>query len=207
LIRSDPILTYPNFNKKFTLTTDASNFALGAVLSQDQNPICFASRTLNEHETWYSVIEKELLAIVWATNYFRCYLYGRKFKIISDHKPLAWLHNVKEPNMKLQRWIIRLNEYDFKIEHIKGKPNFVADALSRVNIKDRSQEAATNFINNESDSLVSGTEDFESLVPTIHSAEEDGFLGIPITERRLNIYKRQLIFIKSDKEKVDVEKI
>lgn len=68
LISTDPILIYPNFDKTFYLTTDASNFAIGAVLSQDGHPICYASRTLNEHEINYSVIEKELLAIVWALN-------------------------------------------------------------------------------------------------------------------------------------------
>lgn len=67
----DPILAYPDFTKQFTLTTDASNYALGAILSQNDHPICYASRTLNTHEINYSTIEKELLAIVWATKYFR----------------------------------------------------------------------------------------------------------------------------------------
>ncbi|XP_049306295.1 retrovirus-related Pol polyprotein from transposon 297 isoform X2 [Bactrocera dorsalis] len=98
LLTHDPILTYPNFSKTFTLTTDASNYALGAVLSQDNHPVCYASRTLNTHETNYSTIEKELLAIVWATKYFRPYLFGRKFIIETDHKPLTWLFSIKEPN-------------------------------------------------------------------------------------------------------------
>jgi len=70
LISNDPILKIPDFKSKFVLTTDASNVALGAVLSQDGHPISFISRTLNEHETNYSAIEKELLAIVWATKTF-----------------------------------------------------------------------------------------------------------------------------------------
>lgn len=70
LLINEPILTYPDFSKTFTVTTDASNFALGAVLSQDNHPICFASRTLNEHECNYSTIEKELLAIIWATKIY-----------------------------------------------------------------------------------------------------------------------------------------
>jgi len=65
LITSDPILIYPDFSKSFSLTTDASNMAIGAVLSQNHKPICYASRTLNEHEINYSTIEKELLTIVW----------------------------------------------------------------------------------------------------------------------------------------------
>lgn len=135
LITNDPILIYPNYEKKFTLTTDASNIALGAVLSQDRHPICFASRTLNEHEINYSATEKELLALVYATKYFISYLYGRSFEINSDHRPLQWLHNLKEPNMKLQKWKLKLNEFNFTVKYIPGRENHVADALSRVRIE------------------------------------------------------------------------
>lgn len=132
IITSPPILSYPDFNKKFVLTTDASNVALGAVLSQEDRPICYASRTLNDHEKNYSTIEKELLAIVWATGYFRPYLYGVKFLVRTDHQPLKWLSSLKEPNSRLIRWRIKLGEYDFDIEYVKGKENKVADFLSRL---------------------------------------------------------------------------
>lgn len=70
LLTESPILACPDFSKQFIVTTDASDFALGAVLSQANNgkehPICYASRTLNDHVTNYLTIEKELLAIVWA---------------------------------------------------------------------------------------------------------------------------------------------
>ena len=79
ILTSNTVLKYPDFEDQFTLTTDASNHALGAVLSQKQGPIAFASRTLNKHEINYSTIEKELLAIVWAVAQYRHYLYGRKF--------------------------------------------------------------------------------------------------------------------------------
>ena len=89
LLTNDPILQYPDFIKELNLTTDASNFAIGAILSQgpvgQDRPVAYASRTLNQSEQNYSTIEKELLAIVWATKYFRPYLYGRKFKIFTDH--------------------------------------------------------------------------------------------------------------------------
>lgn len=132
LLIHDPILAYPDFTKQFTLTTDASNFALGAILSQDNHPICYASRTLNAHEINYSTIEKELLAIIWATKYFRPYLFGRKFIIETDHKPLTWLFSIKEPNSKLVRWRLKLSEFDYEIKYKKGIKNGNADALSRI---------------------------------------------------------------------------
>lgn len=132
ILTNDPILVYPDFSKIFTLTTDASNYALGAVLSQNDRPICFGSRTLNEHEINYSTIEKELLAIVWATKYFRPYLFGRKFIIETDHKPLTWLFSIKEPNSKLVRWRLKLSEFDYEIRYKKGTKNGNADALSRI---------------------------------------------------------------------------
>src|SRR5436190_4917647 len=137
LLSNDPILKYPDFTKDFILTTDASNYAIGAVLSQkDKNnkdlPIAYISRTLNTHEINYSTIEKELLAIVWSTKQFRPYLLGHKFKIITDHRPLVWLNSLKEPNQKLIRWKLKLEEFNYTIEYKKGCQNVVADALSRI---------------------------------------------------------------------------
>src|SRR5436190_21330777 len=124
LLINDPILQYPDYDKQFIVTTDASNFAIKAVLSQKfdnkELPIAFASRTLNEHEINYSTTEKELLAIVWTTKYFKPYLLGVKFKIVTDHKPLTWLFNLKEPNSKLLRWKLKLQEIDYEIEYKKG---------------------------------------------------------------------------------------
>lgn len=148
LLINAPILQYPDFKKPFILTTDASNVALGAVLSQGQigsdKPIAFASRTLNETETRYSTIEKELLAIVWACKYFRPYLFGRKFTIYTDHRPLIWLFNLKEPNSKLVRWRLKLEEFDYDIMYKKGKINTNADALSRIQINALENESMIN---------------------------------------------------------------
>ncbi len=135
-LTSHPILQYPDFSKEFILTTDASNCGLGAVLSQGpigkDLPIAYASRSLNKSEVHYTVSEKELLSIVWATKYFRPYLYGRRFKIVSDHKPLIWVMNVKDPGSRLMRWRIQLAEYDYEIVHKRGAQNTNADALSRI---------------------------------------------------------------------------
>jgi hypothetical protein len=133
---SPPILRYPDFNRRFVLTTDASGEGLGAVLSQGEIgkdlPVAFASRTLNRAEKSYSTTEKELLAIVWGMRYFRPYLYGRKFTAVTDHKPLTWIMNVKDPGSRLLRWRIKLEEYNYEVVYNKGALNTNADALSRI---------------------------------------------------------------------------
>ena len=114
IIITEPILQYPNFSKPFIVTTDASDYAIGAILSpaeigQDL-PVSYASRTLNDAETKYATIEKELLAVLFGVQNFRPYLYGRKFTLVTDHRPLVWLHNIKNPGSKLNRWRLRLGE-------------------------------------------------------------------------------------------------
>lgn len=138
LLVNAPILQYPDMTKPFVLTTDASEVAIGAVLSQgligNDRPVAYASRTLTDCERKYSAIERELLAIIWATKHFRPYLYGHKFDIVTDHKPLLWLYQLKEPGSKLTRWRLRLQEFDFDIKHKNGKLNANADALSRLKV-------------------------------------------------------------------------
>lgn len=96
LASEDVMLAYPDFSKEFTLTTDASKYALGAVLSQENRPIVFLSRTLSKPEEHYATNERELLAIVWALKSLRNYLYGSvKLKIFTDHLPLTYALNNK----------------------------------------------------------------------------------------------------------------
>lgn len=151
---SEPILQYPDFSKEFILTTDASNFSIGAVLSQNHSgsdlPIAYASRTLNRAESNYNTTERELLSIVWAINHFRPYLYGRKFSIVTDHRPLVWLFNVKDPGSKLVRWRLKLEEYDYEIVYKPGRLNSNADALSRIPSNDLIRSSQVNVIQTRS---------------------------------------------------------
>lgn len=136
---SPPLLEYPDLSKQncFIVQTDASNNAIGAILSNGNGkPVAYASRTLNKGEKNYPVIEKELLAIVWAVKYFRPYLYGQHFKILTDHKPLIYLFNMKDPSSRLIKFRMALEEYNFEIQYIKGSDNAAADALSRITIQD-----------------------------------------------------------------------
>lgn len=128
-------LYQPNFEKPFELTTDSSNFAIGAVLSQNRHPITFISRTLSPTEQNYATNERELLAIVWALQKLRNYLYGiADLTIYTDHQSLIHSISEKNPNTKLKKWKNFIAEFGADIKYKPGLQNVVADALSRQQI-------------------------------------------------------------------------
>lgn len=131
-----PVLAYPRFDVEFTLKTDASFVALSAVLTQleggVEKSVAFASRKLNPAEKKYCTTEREMLGIVWGINHFRPYLYGRKFTVITDHKPLSYLCSIKEPKGRQARWLQDISQDDFSVEHKPGRDHQDADALSRT---------------------------------------------------------------------------
>lgn len=135
-LTSYPVLRQPNFNKQFILYTDASSYALGAILGQKDESkkefVCaYGSRILKGAELHYGITEKECLAVIWAIKYFRVYLYGTKFIIYTDHSALTWLMKLKDPNGRLARWAAYIQAFDFEIIHRRGSANSNADALSR----------------------------------------------------------------------------
>ena len=132
----DKILAFPNFNKTFHLATDASKTGLGACLSQydeDQKlrPVGFAGRGFTKAEQNYNTTEQECLAIVWAVQHFRVYLEGAPFELKTDHSALKWLLATKQPQGRLARWILFLQQFQYTVSHIKGTRNVVPDVLSR----------------------------------------------------------------------------
>ena len=86
-----------------------------------EQTIAYASRRLKAYEKKYATIEKECLEIVWGIKYFRSYLYGRSFDVITDHSPLKWLDNARDPHSRLSRWSLSLQSYSFVIKHRPGK--------------------------------------------------------------------------------------
>ena len=131
-----PILQYPDYSKQFKLCTDASNVALGSVLTQSYEgvdlPVAYFSRKFNPAETRYTVTEKEALAIVDSVKHFSQYLYGYKFQIVTDHAPLRYLFQYKTTVPRVTRWAFLLSEFDYEITYVSGKNNIVPDALSRA---------------------------------------------------------------------------
>ncbi|GBN48940.1 Retrovirus-related Pol polyprotein from transposon 297 [Araneus ventricosus] len=121
------------------IVVDASPFGLGGVLQQRGKPIAFASSTLTpaqhiEQRMIYAHIEKELVVVVYGCKKFHQYVYGTKFKIYSDLKPLIAMSKKPLSDMtpRMQRFYLQLQCYDYEIFYKSGKEMFVSDTLSRA---------------------------------------------------------------------------
>jgi RNase H-like domain found in reverse transcriptase len=134
---SAPILTTPNFSEKFTIQCDASDRAIGAVLTQgegkNERVVACMSKKFTGPQRKYAATEKECLAVLIAVKKFRQYVEGSKFQVITDCAALKWLAKINDAtNGRLCRWALQLQQYDFDIVNRKGKNNCVPNALSRI---------------------------------------------------------------------------
>ena len=145
----NPVLAYPRNDREFIVKSDAATgHGIGAVLTQrddadeegkagEERPVCFYGRKFTSHEANYSATEAELLGVVEAIRQFRPYLWGRRFRVVTDHAALRWLHTMNGtqeggPQSRLTRWVIKLQEYNFYVEHKPGKHHVDCDAISRL---------------------------------------------------------------------------
>ena len=127
-------LAYFDVTKKTIIKVDASQQGIGAALTQDGKPIAFASKAMTETEQRYANIERELLAVVYGCERFHTYVFGKKFIVETDHKPLEQIQKKSLANTppRLQRMMLRLQHYDLEIIYKPGKEMALPDMLSRI---------------------------------------------------------------------------
>ncbi|MEZ4720247.1 MAG: RNase H-like domain-containing protein [Flavobacteriales bacterium] len=135
-LTTSPVLALPTDDGNFILDVDASQFSIGAVLSQiqsgEERVIAYSSRLLNRLERNYCVTRKELLAFIFYLKKFRQYLLGRRFLARTDHAALQWLRKTPEPIGQQARWLEIMEEFDFSIQHRSGNKHINADSMSRI---------------------------------------------------------------------------
>ena len=142
MLKSSTLLVHYNPDLPLVLNCDASPVGIACIMSHvipdnTERPIMYASRTLQTAEKNYSQLEREALAIVYGIKYFHKYLAGRKFTVVTDHKPLLGIFILDKPipnvcSTRLQKWILAIGGYDYKLKYKMGKLNENADALSRL---------------------------------------------------------------------------
>jgi hypothetical protein len=157
ILCSEPLLQCPGFKKGFIVTRDAGPTGVGSVLSQGplghDLPVAYASRVLTKAERIYSTIERELTAIVWGCKQFRPYILGRKFTIVTDHRPLTWIFKMNDPSFRIMRLKLKLQEFDYTIVYKKGKENCNSDGLSRMFAEIEREVASVNALTGEGEEV------------------------------------------------------
>jgi hypothetical protein len=159
---SNFVLALPDFTKEMILTTDASDKGYGAVLEQEfetngiksLQPLEYYSRSYTNAQKNYSTTEKELLAVVMAVEHFHTYLYGKKFIIYTDHLPNTLLVTKSNPHHRVERWMMRLQLYEFEMKYKPGNQNILADFLSRPQENEPEMETEEDYL----DQLVANIE-------------------------------------------------
>lgn len=174
-------LSFYNKNDETIVICDASPYGLGAVLlqkakGQRERIIMFISKTLTQPERRYCQTEREALAIVWSIEKFRYYLYGRSFTLYTDHKPLTFMFQpTAKPCARIERWILRLQQYEFTVRHKSGKEN-IADPFSRMSATDKNPETfdeeSEHYVNAIVDMAVTSAVSLEQIKEAGETDEE-----------------------------------
>ena len=215
----DVMLAYPDYSEggsPLEISVDASGIGAGACLQQLQNnvyrTIAYASTTFSSAQCRYSTIERELCAIRWGIKTFRPFIFGIKFVLYTDHKPLLYLNNMSQDCGRLTRTFNELAEYDFTIRYKPGKDNIVADNMSRIMSSDDSNDCVTcddeylpKGLRVSAEMRGGGNSFFESLIISLESVKDKSQV-LPEDQLRLrhklvnHILENPKIFGKFNKE-------
>ncbi|KAJ8346561.1 hypothetical protein SKAU_G00279620 [Synaphobranchus kaupii] len=158
-LTNDTVMSYFDPSKETKLIVDASPVGLGAILYRrnkegGRRTIAYLSHALSDVERCYSQTEREALAIVWGCEHFHLYLYGNPFTLVTDHKALEviWNNPRSKPPVSIERWGLRLQPYNFRVEYRKGAEN-PADYVSRHPVpmqtgeRTRAEKVAEEYVN------------------------------------------------------------
>lgn len=190
---------YPVF-----VTTDASLEGLSGILEQEdengkRHPISYASRKLKGGEINFTTTELEMSAVVFATNYFREYLIGRKITVFSDHSSLQFYKTMKKSSSRITKFIFKLLEFDLEIKHRPGSWNTTADCLSRypvytTKITDILNENDKNKINANSTDFEINSDNIKPETLKTQQSEDEFCNGIILSLRgdKKNKYYKNL---------------
>src|SRR3954463_4133125 len=130
-LTSPPVLAPPDTQKDFVIYCDASRQGLGCVLMQERKVIAYGSRQLRTHEDKYPTHDLELAAVIYALKMWRHYLLGNRCEVYTDHQSLKYLFTQPDLNLRQQRWLETIADFNMDISYTPGKANVMADALSR----------------------------------------------------------------------------
>ena len=142
-LTTGPVLQMPDFDRTFTVDSDASGAGFGAVLHQGAGPLAFFSRPFAARHLKLAAYERELIGVVQAVRHWRPYLWGRHFLVRTDHYSLKYLLDQRLSTVPQHQWVSKLFGFDFAVEYRPGSLNTVADALSRRDAEAAPEEGGT----------------------------------------------------------------
>ena len=200
-LASEPVLAFPRLGEEFIVDVDASDIAFGGVLMQEGpdsllHPVGFFSDAVQKSQQSWAPTTKEAFALVLAVRHWHVYLAGKHFVLNSDHNPLVYMRNQKDPRGKFARWILELEEYNYTVRYVKGADNVKADAMSRnmnANAKQPQSplEEKIYLVLSDKNLLVQIKEE-QIQDPLIKNAKHCIQQGVPLTKGRLKRVQRQL---------------
>ncbi len=126
-----PVLHHPNPEATYVVSTDASKYAFGHSLAQNNHPFAFLSHCLSDQEMRWDTGDQELLAFLIALREWRVYLGGKKFILKTDHEPIRYLQTKARLTSRQARWLDELQSFSYEVHHVPGVRNVVPDALTR----------------------------------------------------------------------------
>ena len=195
-----PSLQYLDPNKPFKLFTDASNYSYSGIIHQAQVnepdqllPIVYFSGIFNQTQQLWDITQKECYTVYWSINKFSFYILGAKCTLYCDHKPLAPFLMMGMKSKTMGRWALELQQYSIKFQHVAGKDNIVADAISHLKTANLYEEPKDWEVSKTPESI---DDVMENLILEIHS-DSVSSINIPVNSDSLIAQQRSDKFYKN----------